>query len=44
MEPVHDMCSKDSGSEEPDGTTAAAALAAEYEQFLLDIEEQPLPS
>ena len=38
------MCSNDSPSVKPDGTTAAAALAAEYEEFLLDIEEQPLPS
>jgi len=38
------MCSNDSPSEIADGTTAAAALAAEYEEFLLDIEEQPLPS
>jgi len=37
------MCSNDSPSEIADGTTAAAALAAEYEEFLLDIEEQPLP-
>ena len=38
------MCSNDSPSEIADGTTAAAELAAEYEKFLLDIEEQPLPS
>ncbi len=38
------MCSNDSPSEIADGTTAAAALAAEYEEFLLDVEEQPLPS
>ena len=38
------MCSNDSPSEIADGTTAAAELAAEYEEFLLDIEEQPLPS
>jgi len=37
------MCSNDSPSEIADGTTAAAELAAEYEEFLLDI-EQPLPS
>ncbi|ERH13653.1 MAG: hypothetical protein J07HB67_02696, partial [halophilic archaeon J07HB67] len=37
------MSSNDSPSEEPDGTTAAAALAAEYEEFSLDIAEQPLP-
>jgi len=41
---AHDMCSNDSPSEIADGTTAAAELAAEYEEFLLDIEEQPLPS
>jgi hypothetical protein len=38
------MCSNDSPSVKADGTTAAAELAAEYEEFLLDIEEQPLPS
>jgi len=38
------MCSNDSPSVKPDGTTAAAELAAEYEEFSLDIEEQPLPS
>ncbi len=38
------MCSNDSPSEIADGTTAAAELAAAYEEFLLDIEEQPLPS
>ena len=38
------MCSNDSPSVKPDGTTDAATLAAEYEEFLLDIEEQPLPS
>jgi hypothetical protein len=38
------MCSNDSPSEIADGTTAAAEFAAEYEEFLLDIEEQPLPS
>ena len=37
------MCSNDSPSVKPDGTTDAAELAAEYEGFLLDIEEQPLP-
>jgi hypothetical protein len=37
------MCSNDSPSVKPDGTTDAAELAAEYEEFLLDIEEQPLP-
>jgi len=37
------MCSKDSPSVKADGTTDAATLAAEYEEFLLDIEEQPLP-
>ncbi|ERH11761.1 MAG: hypothetical protein J07HB67_00772 [halophilic archaeon J07HB67] len=37
------MCSNDSPSEEPDGTTAAAALTTEYEEFRLDIAEQPLP-
>jgi len=41
---VHDMCSNDSPSVKADGTTAAAELAAEYEEFLLDVEEQPLPS
>ncbi len=41
---AHDMCSNDSPSEIADGTTAAAELAAEYEEFLLDIEEQPLPA
>ena len=40
---IHDMSSNDSPSEEPDGTTAAATLAAEYEEFSLDIAEQPLP-
>ncbi len=40
---IHDMCSNDSPSVKPDGTTDAAELAAEYEEFLLDIEEQPLP-
>ncbi|ERH12089.1 MAG: hypothetical protein J07HB67_01102 [halophilic archaeon J07HB67] len=38
------MCSKDSPSVKPDGTADAATLAAEYEEFSLDIEEQPLPS
>jgi len=38
------MCSNDSPSVKPDGTTDAATLAAEYEESLLDIEEQPLPS
>jgi hypothetical protein len=38
------MCSNDSPSVKPDGTTDAAELAAEYEEFLLDIEEQPLPA
>jgi len=38
------MYSNDSPSEEPDGTTAAATLAAEYEEFSLDIAEQSLPS
>jgi len=37
------MCSNDSPSVKADGTTGAAELAAEYEEFLLDIEEQPLP-
>ena len=37
------MCSNVSPSEKADGTTDAATLAAEYEEFLLDIEEQPLP-
>ena len=37
------MCSNDSPSVKADGTTDAAELAAEYEEFLLDIEEQPLP-
>ena len=37
------MCSNDSPSVKPDGTPDAATLAAEYEEFLLDIEEQPLP-
>ncbi len=38
------MCSNDSPSEIADGTPDAATLAADYEQYLLDIEEQPLPS
>ena len=38
------MCSNDSPSVKPDGTTDAATLAAEYEEFLVDIEDQPLPS
>jgi hypothetical protein len=38
------MCSKHSPSEIADGTPDAATLAADYEQYLLDIEEQPLPS
>jgi len=38
------MCSNDSPSVKADGTTAAATLAAEYEEFSLDIAEQPLPS
>ncbi len=37
------MCSNDSPSVKPDGTADAAELAADYEEFLLDIEEQPLP-
>jgi hypothetical protein len=37
------MCSNDSLSVKADGTAEAATLAAEYEEFLLDIEEQPLP-
>jgi len=37
------MCSNDSPSEIADGTPDASTLAAEYEEFLLDIEEQPLP-
>jgi len=37
------MCSNDSPSVKADGTTDAAELAAEYEEFFLDIEEQPLP-
>ena len=37
------MCSNDSPSVKPDGTADAAELAATYEEFLLDIEEQPLP-
>ncbi len=44
VEPVHDMCSDVSPSEKADGTTDVATLAAEYEEFSLDIEEQPLPS
>ena len=38
------MCSNDSPSEIADGTTDAATLAEEYEEYILDIEEQPLPS
>jgi plasmid stabilization system protein ParE len=38
------MCSNDSPSEIADGTTDAATLADEYEQFRLDLEGQPLPS
>jgi hypothetical protein len=38
------MCSNDSPSEIADGTPDAATLAADYEQYLLDVEEQPLPS
>ena len=38
------MSSNDSPSEIADGTTDATELVAEYEQFRLDIEEQPLPS
>ncbi|ERH11922.1 MAG: hypothetical protein J07HB67_00933 [halophilic archaeon J07HB67] len=38
------MCSNDSPSVKADGTVDAATLAAEYEEFLLDVEEQPLPS
>jgi len=38
------MCSNDSPSVKPDGTTDAATLAEEYEEYILDIEEQPLPS
>jgi len=37
------MCSNDSPSVKPDGATDVATLAAEYEEFLVDIEEQPLP-
>jgi hypothetical protein len=37
------MCSNDSPSEIADGTPDASTLAADYEEFLLDIEEQPLP-
>ncbi|MEZ3144079.1 hypothetical protein [Halobaculum sp. MBLA0143] len=37
------MCSNASPSVKPDGTTDAATLAADYEEFLLDIDEQPLP-
>jgi len=37
------MCSNDSPSVKPDGTPDASTLADEYEEFLLDIEEQPLP-
>jgi len=37
------MCSNDSPSEIPDGTTAVTTLAAEYEEFSLDVAEQPLP-
>jgi len=37
------MCSNDSPSEKADGTTDAATLAAEYEEFSLDVAEQPLP-
>ena len=43
MKAFHDMCSKDSPSVKADGTTDAATLAAEYEEFSLDIAEQPLP-
>ncbi len=38
------MCSNDSPSEIADGTPDASTLAADYEEFLLDIEEQPLPA
>ena len=37
------MCSNASPSVKPDGTTDAATLAADYEEFLLNIDEQPLP-
>jgi len=37
------MCSNDSPSVKADGTTDAATLVTEYEEFRLDIEEQPLP-
>jgi hypothetical protein len=37
------MCSNDSPSEIADGTLDASTLAADYEEFLLDIEEQPFP-
>ena len=37
------MCSNDSPSVKPDGTPDASTLADDYEEFLLDIEEQPLP-
>jgi hypothetical protein len=38
------MCSNDSPSEIADGTTDAATLADEYEQFRQDLEGHPLPS
>ncbi|MEZ3143636.1 hypothetical protein [Halobaculum sp. MBLA0143] len=38
------MCSNDAPSVKPDGTTDAATLAADYEQYRLDLEELPLPS
>ena len=37
------MCSNISPSVKPDGTTDAATLAADYEESLLEIDEQPLP-
>ncbi|MEZ3143630.1 hypothetical protein [Halobaculum sp. MBLA0143] len=38
------MCPNDTPSVKPDGTTDAATLAADYEQYRLDLEELPLPS
>jgi len=38
------MCSNDSPSEIADGTTDAATLADEYDQFRQDLEGHPLPS
>ncbi|ERH12071.1 MAG: hypothetical protein J07HB67_01084 [halophilic archaeon J07HB67] len=38
------MCANDSPSVKADGPTDAATLAADYEQYRLNLEEQPLPS